>query len=136
MRSLPSFSPSLLAAISHFIGGWTPGYARYSKIRPDFYVREPYPPSRRAKNSSLAFAKKLPPEKLLLPGQEDLPPLPPGIPELEELDDKAEGSSSGGVLNGPNQRRDNSLTMNVVYNEREVMDPVEKCEALARTRFS
>lgn len=136
VRSLPSFSPSLLAAISHFIGGWTPGYARYSKIRPDFYVREPYPPSRRAKNSSLAFAKKLPPEKLLLPGQEDLPPLPPGIPELEELDDKAEGSSSGGVLNGPNQRRDNSLTMSVVYNEREVMDPIEKCEALARTRFS
>lgn len=136
VRSLPSFSPSLLAAISHFIGGWTPGYARYSKIRSDFYVREPYPPSRRAKNSSLAFAKKLPPEKLLLPGQEDLPPLPPGIPELEELDDKAEGSSSGGVLNGPNQRRDNSLTMSVVYNEREVMDHIEKCEALARTRFS
>ena len=62
--------------------------------------------------------------------------MPPGIPDFEELDDKAEGSSSGGVLNGPNQRRDNSLTMNVVYNEREVTDPVEKCEALARTRFS
>jgi len=134
VRSLPTFSPFLLAAISHFIGGWTPGYASYVKICSDFVVRDPYPPSRPARNSPLAFAKKLPPEKLL--GQEDLPPLPPfppGISELRRSKDNGEGGSSlGGPSNGPGQRHSGrSLTIN---SEREMMDSVGSCEALYDTR--
>lgn len=137
VRSLLIFSPSLLAAISHFIGGWSSDYAKYSKICSDFVVRDPYPPSRPAKNSPLAFAKKLPPGKLLLPGQESIPPLPPFPPEISELqrpEDSGEGSSSmGGPSNGPSQRHGGrSLIMN---NEREIINSVKSCEALHHAWF-
>lgn len=138
MRFLLTFSPSLLAAISHFIGGWRAGYARYVNICSDFVIRDPYPPSRRAKNSPLAFAKKLPPEKLLLPGQEDLPLLPgspPEISELQRLEDNREcGSGLGGPSNGPIKGR--GVRSLVGNNEREMTDSVESCEALYYTRCS
>ena len=129
------FSPSLLAAISHFIGGWALSSAKYSKICSDFVVRDPYPPSRPAKNSPLAYAKRLPPEKLLLPGQEYIPPLPPfppGISKLQRPEDSGEGSSSlGGPSNGPSQRHGGrSLIMN---DEGEMIDFVKSCEAFHHT---
>jgi hypothetical protein len=85
-----------------FSGGWKPGFAAYTKMRDNFDVREPYPlPPFPAPNSQLRFAKKLPPGKLLIPGQE-LPPLPPfpPLPPLPGLgvdreDDREEGGSRG-----------------------------------------
>ncbi|KAF9444114.1 hypothetical protein P691DRAFT_787144 [Macrolepiota fuliginosa MF-IS2] len=60
-------------------GGWTAGYAQYTRIRPDFFVREPYPAPLPAQNSSLAFARKLPPGRHAEVAQ--MPPLPMLLPD-------------------------------------------------------
>ncbi|KXN82665.1 hypothetical protein AN958_02342 [Leucoagaricus sp. SymC.cos] len=69
-------------------GGWSPEAAKYGKIRENFDVRDPYPlPPRPAPNSTLRFAKKLPPGRVLAPGQDPFPPLPelPPLPPLPPI---------------------------------------------------
>lgn len=135
-------------------GGWTPGFAAYTKIRDGFDVRDPYPPSRPAPNSSLPIAKQLPLEKILVPGQvpfpdlPSLPPLPP-FPDLLDMpgvapfpggdgEDRGEGPSSssrGGYRSrSPEGKHGSGRSIAVgEYNERERGSPSwrERSQTLA-----
>ncbi|KAJ3568309.1 hypothetical protein NP233_g5791 [Leucocoprinus birnbaumii] len=118
-------------------GGWIPGFAAYTKIHDEFEVTEPYPPARPANVQPLPiYAKRLPAEKQLLPGQLlDLPPLlplpplppPPGEEDWGHEAEPDTASRSGYGSRSRTRSRDMSRSLTTdLYDERQRRQGREK----------